>query len=38
MTDTRKAFIEKLMNLDEEQRYRIVTCGEEMHRQFRLVH
>ncbi|KZT30290.1 nitrite reductase [Neolentinus lepideus HHB14362 ss-1] len=25
------AFIEKLLNLDEAMRYRIVTCGEEMH-------
>ncbi|EGN92390.1 hypothetical protein SERLA73DRAFT_172962 [Serpula lacrymans var. lacrymans S7.3] len=25
------AFIEKLLNLDEANRYRIVTCGEELH-------
>ncbi|KDQ57287.1 hypothetical protein JAAARDRAFT_194442 [Jaapia argillacea MUCL 33604] len=25
------AFIEKLLNLDEEKRYRLVTCGEESH-------
>ncbi|KAJ3475533.1 hypothetical protein NLI96_g11777 [Meripilus lineatus] len=25
------AFIEKILNLDEEGRYRIVTCGEEVH-------
>ncbi|KAF5373008.1 hypothetical protein D9758_001490 [Tetrapyrgos nigripes] len=25
------AFIEKLLNLDEKRRYRIVTCGEENH-------
>jgi hypothetical protein len=28
----RAAFIEKLLNLDETLKYRIVTCGEEMHR------
>lgn len=27
------AFIEKLLNLDERQEYRIITCGEEMHRE-----
>lgn len=26
------AFIEKLLNLDTSMKYRIVTCGEEMHR------
>jgi len=26
-----KAFIEKLLNLDEEQKYFIITCGEEIH-------
>ncbi len=26
------AFIEKLLDLDTENRYRIVTCGEEVHR------
>jgi nitrite reductase (NAD(P)H) len=25
------AFIEKMLALDEEKRYRIVTCGEEIH-------
>ncbi|KAH7909470.1 hypothetical protein BJ138DRAFT_1066987 [Hygrophoropsis aurantiaca] len=25
------AFIEKMLNLDEPKRYRIVTCGEELH-------
>ena len=26
-----KAFIEKLLNLDENQKYLIITCGEEVH-------
>ena len=26
-----KAFIEKLINLDEDQKYFIITCGEEVH-------
>ena len=25
------AFIEKLLNLDTEGRFRIITCGEELH-------
>jgi hypothetical protein len=27
----RKAFIEKLLNLDENGKYLIITCGEEVH-------
>lgn len=27
------AFIEKVLNLDERGQYRIVTCGEEEHRE-----
>lgn len=27
------AFIEKLLNLDTKMKYRVVTCGEEMHRE-----
>ena len=26
-----KAFIEKLLNLDENRKYLIITCGEEVH-------
>ena len=26
-----KAFVEKLLNLDENQKYLIITCGEEVH-------
>lgn len=26
-----KAFIEKLLNLDENGKYLIITCGEEVH-------
>jgi hypothetical protein len=25
------AFIEKLLNLDEKQKYFVITCGEEIH-------